>query len=768
MEDLELISIIENKLSYGEGEEGGQLTNQRQVIFDRYMGELYGNEQEGSSKFTTREVFETIEWAMPSIMRVFSSGDRVVEFDPVDPQDEMSAQQETDAVQHIFNQDNNGFVILHQLIKSALLNPNSYLKVVRDEREVVEIENYYNMNDIELSMIVNDDEVEVVGYDLNEYGLYDIEIKRTMTRGKIKVIPIPEEEMEIDDNHIGLNLDDCEFTCHRAEKTFSDLVQLGYKAEDLRMVQGENRYTSEETNRRFYTDENQLTEDESHEALRKFTVEECIMLLDWDDDDIAERRRVIKIGNKIFENEPTDYMPYVSAATILMPHKHIMMSVAESVMDLQDLKTYFMRQLITNMGKMNNPRTLVKTGANLDDVLSNNNNGVIRITNDGDVQTEPVSPVIGQVIPLLELIDMQKEGRSGITRNSMGLDADILAKSTEGAFMGAIEKADQRIEFLVRVLAETCVKDIFLKIHHLELKHGDTKWMKLNGQWSEVNPTEWRKRESMTCNVGIGLSSRRQKMSAAQVIIMEQDKLIQQGGMGTMLNPQNVYNARRLLTESVGEKNVDKYFMNPENSQPQQPQPQQPDPNMVMIEANAKIEQDKRQVEVMRLQQDAQIKSAQMQFDQAKAQREDYFKQVESEYNRQIAEMKVSIETEKVDNAAGAKALEAQIDQLEMQLKDAQNDEKLAMDQYKTDKDNLTKIQLKEMDLGAADGGEFMAARDEMNNTIMSMSQIISDMNQPKEIVRDDNGSPVGVRNIGTGEVRTIIKDAEGLPVGIQ
>lgn len=804
MDDLELCNIIEQNVESGIGGDDGDLSETRRTIYDRYMGELYGDEKDGQSKITTREVFETVEWAMPSIIRVFESGDRVVEFDPVGPEDEQGAEQETDAVNHVYQKDNNGFITTHNIVKSALINPNSYVKVYRDEREEATTEQYSYLNDQEAMLLLNDQDVEVVGQEITEQG-FNLEIKRTTSRGKTLVKPIPEEEIIIHQNHSELSLEECEFVCHKPQKSYSELLQLGYDAAKLDLIEPDYNLSSEESNRKTYSGEGNI-DDETQKALRKYTVYECTMLLDWDDDGIAERRHIVKIGNEIFENKEIDYMPIESSATIIMPHKHTGYSLAQSILDLQDLKTYFMRQTVNNMGRMNNPRTFINENVNLADALSDRTNGFIRVEGDPRAQAsvEPIQPIIGQVLPLMDLIDNQKEGRSGITRNSMGLDADILAKSTEGAFMGAIEKAEQRVEFIVRVLAETVFKSIFLKVHHLLQAYGDTKYMRLNGQWVLVNPSEWKKRESMTCNVGLGLGSRDQKMMAARVIIAEQDKAMQMG-IG-LVDPQKVYNSRRLLVESVGEKNVDKYFSNPAINPPPPPPPPAPDPNMMMIQANAQIEAAKNQTKQMEIMQKSKIEAAQLQFNQAKAASEQRFDQIELAYKREIENLKAN-------NDAGSKAMSAKIDQLEMKLKSAQEDEKIAMDKYKADLDAATKMSLKRMDItGESETNELIykqevenvrqavidagldnqinhetlnaSIRDiaesragieksqksieNVNKSLTDMARIIADMQQPKEIVRDKDGNPVGVRNVTTGEVRRIIKDDEGLPVGIE
>ena len=778
MTEGELVKIIESHVDDGIGSESGELSSTRQKLLDRYLGELYGNEKDGQSKIVTREVMETIEWAMPAVMRVFSGNSRFVEFEPEGPEDEQAAEQETDAVNYVYNKDNNGFVTTYTIAKSALLNPNSYVKVYRDEPEQATTEQYENLTDQELIKIYSDSELEIIAAETNDDGLYDIEVKRTSVRSKIKVDPLPEDEVVVDGNWAHLMLEGCPFVCHKPEKTHSELLLMGLDETKLDQAYSSDLGTQEERNRNTYTDERDF-DDESHKALRKYRYHECFMLVDFDGDGIAERRRVVMIGNQIFENEETDEQPVEAAAAILMPHKHIGLSYAQTITDLQDVKTTVMRQLMTNMYRSNNPRTIALKGANMSDLLANRANGIIRATNVGDVTSEPVTPIIGQVLPLLDLLDQQKEMRSGVTRNGMGLDANILAKSTEGAFMGALEKADQRIEMLVRTFAETVFKSIALKIHALLIKQGDTKFIKSSGQWVEVNPSEWKKRETMTVRVGIGNGDRKQKMVAANMIIMEQDKLVQSGAMDVLVSKQNIYNARRLLTEAAGEVNVDKYFMNPQLTPPPPPQQPQPDPNMLMIQQNKAIEDAKIQLKYAEMQQDgqykaalmqqdAQYKAAQMQYKQLEQGSEQRLREFEAQHQTQIERLEAQISQSKNEDSAENAALKTQINQMKVQLDDAQSDADREMTKYKADLDAETKIILKRMDREDAAAPAIESYRGEVDQALTSMAQTINAMNQPKEIVRDPSGNPVGIRSTGTGEVKSIIKDAEGLPVGIE
>jgi hypothetical protein len=78
--------------------------------------------QEGRSRAVSTDVADTIEGLMPNLMDIFAGYDEVVRFEPVGPEDEAAAAQETDYVNHVFMQQNPGFMVLYSFIKDALLS----------------------------------------------------------------------------------------------------------------------------------------------------------------------------------------------------------------------------------------------------------------------------------------------------------------------------------------------------------------------------------------------------------------------------------------------------------------------------------------------------------------------------------------------------------------------------------------------------------------------------------------------------------------------
>jgi hypothetical protein len=101
-----------------------RLMEERADAMDYYLGDMRKDmpAQDGRSRAVSTDVADTIEGLMPPLMDIFAGSDEVVRFEPVGPEDEAAAQQETDYVNHVFMQQNPGFMILYSFIKDALLS----------------------------------------------------------------------------------------------------------------------------------------------------------------------------------------------------------------------------------------------------------------------------------------------------------------------------------------------------------------------------------------------------------------------------------------------------------------------------------------------------------------------------------------------------------------------------------------------------------------------------------------------------------------------
>ena len=168
IQDMEIIAQIEAEENIAYGVNDSALSNDRAEAIDYYLGQPFGNEEEGRSQVVSYDVQDTIESALPQLLKVFVAGDKVVQFDPKGPEDQDAADQETDYVNHIVMEKNEGFKIFYVWFKDALLSKNGYVKVYAEEEEETEEYEYKGLTDAQLQMLASDEKTEVL-----EHTAYD-------------------------------------------------------------------------------------------------------------------------------------------------------------------------------------------------------------------------------------------------------------------------------------------------------------------------------------------------------------------------------------------------------------------------------------------------------------------------------------------------------------------------------------------------------------------------------------------------------------------
>jgi len=131
------------------------LSEDRADAMSYYLGDMSKDmpAQDGRSKAVSTDVADTIEGLMPALMDIFAGSDEVVRFEPVGPEDEQAAQQETDYVNHVFMQQNPGFMVLYSFIKDALLSKVGIVKIWWEENEQEERETYYDLSEDQFAVL---------------------------------------------------------------------------------------------------------------------------------------------------------------------------------------------------------------------------------------------------------------------------------------------------------------------------------------------------------------------------------------------------------------------------------------------------------------------------------------------------------------------------------------------------------------------------------------------------------------------------------------
>lgn len=138
--------------------QSAKLSTEREDAMLYYLGNMTKDmpAPEGRSQTVSTDVADTIEGLLPQLMDIFAGSDEVVKFEPVGPDDEEAAQQESDYVNHVFMQQNPGFMVLYSFLKDGLLQKNGFVKVYWEEFDQEEKETYIGLSEDQFAMLAND------------------------------------------------------------------------------------------------------------------------------------------------------------------------------------------------------------------------------------------------------------------------------------------------------------------------------------------------------------------------------------------------------------------------------------------------------------------------------------------------------------------------------------------------------------------------------------------------------------------------------------
>ena len=608
----------------------GTLSEQREKAMEYYYGLPFGNEVDGRSQYVDSSVMDTIEWIKPSLMRVFASGDEMVTFNPVGPEDVEAAEQATDYVNYIFTKDNPGWEILYSWFSDALLQKNGIVKCWWDEYEDWNREEYNSLDEQEFNALILSPGVEIIEHTAyaDDYGAkHDVVIRREAYVGKVRIENVPPEEFLI--SREAKDIADARFTCHRVLKTLSEL-RLMYPDETLdsdELGSGDDTmaYNAERLARYQFDDSStQGWGQETSDALRTYWLHESFMRIDYDEDGIAELRKICSVGDKILANEPIDRIPFVSITPVKIPHKFFGLSIADLIMDIQLIKSTLMRNLMDNMYNQNFGRYAVLEGqANLDDLLTQRPGGVVRVKSPNAIMPLATPQLEKSSFEMLGYLDQLRESRSGVNKYSQGLNDNALTSHTTATAVNATMTAAQsRVELIARCFAETGVKELMKNIYELVLKNQDhERVVMLRNKWVPVRPDMWRDQYDCTVSVGIGNGNRDQQLMHLSTMLQFAGDAMR-GGL-KIVNEQNMYNMGAALVKNMGFQNVDDFLTDPSTVPPQpNPQEQLEQAEMQLKQKELEIKAADIQVKVQKMQQeakkdavDAQLKMAELQLE---------------------------------------------------------------------------------------------------------------------------------------------------------
>jgi hypothetical protein len=406
-----------------------------------------------------------------------------------------------------------------------------------------------------------------------------------------------------------------------------------------------------------------------------------------------------------------------------LPHRHPGLSISDIVKDLQEIKTAILRGGLDNLYLSNNGRVGISNKVSVDDALISRPGQPIRVDTDMPDVGGHIFPVVQpfifpQAMEGLEYMDQVKENRAGVSRYFTGVDQNSLNKTASGQNQ-LITMAQQRVKLLARIMG-LCVEGIASDLHECILKSGHKKEVvKLSNQWTEVDPSAWKKRKDFKTIVGYAAGNKDAMVSRLMLIANMQKEMLAGGIPG--VTPENVHETASEIVKASDFPSPDRFFTHPSKIPP--PQPPQPDPTVMAAEQ-------------MKTQSAERIKSAEL-------------KQKDGESERELTLKKYEIDTD----AQVKLAVSAQQHEHALKLKEIEGNTAAGLEHVKAHLNPKTKeADAKNSEVKQKDTliQQFMQSQQMQTQAIGAMFEqvlsAVSALNGPKVIIRDKGGKAIGVK----------------------
>lgn len=455
------------------------------------------------------------------------------------------------------------------------------------------------------------------------YGpTHDFTIVRKRKYGRCRVAAVPPEEFGCGRTaKLGEPLD---YSFHEVRRTQAALIDEGFDEDQVKKLPTATWSTSAESIARDTVNErSDGTKTDLNKANRLIVITEHYCNIDYEGTgarlyrvttggDSGDSGAVVMKRSGKLDIEQVEFDPFAAITPYIVTHRFFGRSVADLVIEIQRIKTSILRGILDNVYTSNNNRTEIpETHAGkytLDDLLDNRIGGIVRTKLPDGLKPIPNNPIGDFVFPVMEYMDQVREWRTGVTRHGQGLDSEALADIGDDARARLQDAAMEKTKLIARIFAETGFKDLFWKIHATVRKNeGSRPTAKLRGKWVTVDPREWKRRDDLVANVGLGGGSKSQQIAfwGNEISTMQESLQLVPG----LTDGTKIFNAIKTRLELAGHKNVDRYWTDPA----QQPQPEQPkDPKQIEVEGKLQIAQQKQET-------DAQAQAAKLQGDQAVA-----------------------------------------------------------------------------------------------------------------------------------------------------
>jgi len=620
LSDNSIVTLVDQQVGNSVGYADSELSTERAKIIDYYNGTLPKPAHDGNSKYVSLDVYDAVESLKAALLETFSAGTRTVKFAPQNEDDVELAKMCTEYTDYVVHRQNDMFNVMSTAIHDALIARAGVVKVFWENSAETDYEEFEDITESELDMLLAQDNVELVESTTDDIGLTSGTIGIERDTSQVVIENVAPEEFLIESQ--AKSLEDVTFCAHRTKKTLSELRLEGYSEKLIDKI-GDHTDVDFETDpevlARFDNIGNFRNGSSDHQdQVRSVMVYEAYILLDVEGTGIAELYKVIKAGNVLLEKEKVNRKPFVTFVPLPTPHSFYGNNFADKVVATQNARTVLTRSILDHAMITNNPRyTVVKGGlSNPRELIDNRLGGIVNTTRPDAISPMLQAPLNPFIFQTIKMLDEDMEDTTGVSKMSQGLNKDAISKQNSAAMVEQLATmSQQRQKIIARNFASQFMKPLFHMVYNLVCENEmQEKMVELSGSYVVCDPRKWKEKRDVQIELHLGYGE--QEKEATKYLNMH-TLLTNDPNLAAMYQQPNQYELAKKIMELSGVKEVSNYLTNPENIEPPQPDPAA---EMQMQMAQKQLELQERQTAIaeMKAQVDSQISQMKIELEKAK------------------------------------------------------------------------------------------------------------------------------------------------------
>lgn len=564
------------------------------ATFDDILNPEYNTQTQNKSTFVSTDVRDAILNILPSLIRIFGASENVCNVVPRTQQEIQIADEATKYVNYVFWQDNPGFLIIYGAFKDAMTVKTGFVKWWTDDNRQLAYKTFVNLNQMQVQLLLQEGQdqqarVFQASQPDPQTGIYEqVIFEYEVSKPIIRVAGVPPEEMRLD--RYARTLGKSRVIGHERIVYIDELVSMGYDR-DLcaNYIQTQDIHN--------FTMEAQLRNEGRGMSTRigdGVMYGEYYIWIDKDNTGAPQLRYICTMGedHAIVNDEPANRAKFACFGVDPISHTIVGDSIADLTIDLQRIKTNMFRGVLDSLAESINPKVAVnELMTNIDDVMNDDLGAIIRTRGDPNAAVAYTqTPFVGQqALPIIELLNEVLQRRTGLSDAAKGLDPKALQSSTMIGVDAIISGAQERIELIARVLAETGWKDLFQGIYNEVCENPNQKRvLRINDNFVPFDTSLFDASMAVEINPTLGKGTDVTRMMALQQVKADQTQIVSQMGLNNPIcGIQEMMNTVTDMLGLLNIKNVQRYFKmpDPQTLQQMMSAPKEPDPMSVAAKA---------------------------------------------------------------------------------------------------------------------------------------------------------------------------------------